>query len=264
MDPRFIDARWYMPADGRRGEDEFAKAHIPEAAFFDIDLIATPSTEHPHRAPSREQVEAFANAAGIAKEDQIVVYDDAGFFSAPRAWFLLREAGFSHVHVLDGGFDRWKEEGGTVIDGPCPIEVPEVKGAAAPLPHVVRREVVLDAIITGMMEIADARPEGRFRGTEPEPRPGLPSGHMPGAVSVPFPALVDEEGHFLGREDLLRIFRQAGLTQNDQVITTCGSGVSACVLLLGFAEAGWEAETWLYDGSWIDWASRPDADIVTG
>ncbi|MEM9171786.1 MAG: glycosyltransferase [Pseudomonadota bacterium] len=209
-------------------------------------------------------VPEWLGSVGISPKDDVVVYDETGFFSAPRVWFLMKALGHQHVRVLDRGLQGWKEEGGELT-----AKVPTVTPSSYPLsdnlawPVVERRAV--QAAIEGAadIQIADARPRGRFEGQDPEPRPGLPSGHMPGAYSVPYADLVNLDGSFKSVLELDSIFSSAGLQKDSKIFVTCGSGVSACVLALGLAEAGWTTGTQLYDGSWIDWASQPDAEIVS-
>ena len=261
--PRFVDARWYLPTDGRKGAEEYAKGHLPGAVLFDLDDVITPSTDHPHRAPGAERMAGWLGEAGISPGDDVVIYDESGFFSAPRLWFLMRALGHAKVRVLDGGLSAWQAAGGKLT-----TETPLTMTTDYPVPEdlvwpVVGREMVSDALASDRFEIADARPAGRFAGLDPEPRPGLPSGHMPGAVNVPFSQVATAAGRLKTPEELAALMAAGGLSPDRQTIVTCGSGVSACVLALALAEAGWDAGVWLYDGSWIDWASQPGAAIVT-
>lgn len=261
--PRFIDARWFLPTDGREGWAEYDRLHLPGAVFFDIDAVAGQSADHPHLAPTPGQVAEWLGAAGITPEDTVIVYDETGFFSAPRVWFLLKALGHENVFVLSGGISAWRKAGGEVT-----VDMPSLELADYPLPDnlvwpVAGRDMVRHALTGRMASVVDARPEGRFLGRDPEPRPGLPSGAMPGALNIPFSSLVHEDGRFLSPGELEVLFREAKLDPAKPVIASCGSGISACVLLLGLAELGWPMGT-LYDGSWIDWAGRPDAEIVTG
>ncbi|RFB05794.1 sulfurtransferase [Parvularcula marina] len=260
LKPRFVDARWFLPNDERVGRTEYDRLHIPGAVFFDIDEVATPSDNHPHLAPSPKKLANWLGAVGITPDACVVIYDEAGFFSAPRVWYLLKALGHENVHVLDGGLSAWRRVGGDVTS-----EVPAYEPADYPLPEklswpVVDREIVRHALTGRMADVVDARPAGRFKGRDPEPRPGLSSGSMPGAFNLPFSSLTGADGRFLMPDQLDMLFRDKGLDPAKPIIASCGSGISACVVLLGLAEAGWPMGT-LYDGSWIDWASHPEAQI---
>lgn len=260
-DVRFVDARWYLPNDPRDGEAAYREGHLPGAVYFPIDEIAGEDDNHPHRAPSAQQVADWLGRVGITPDDLVVVYDETGGFSAPRVWFLLRMIGHEKVKVMNGGLHAWRAAGGEVTpDLPSLTSTSYRLTPQADIP-LVSRDAVTAAIKDGSAQIIDARPAGRFSGKDPEPRPGLSSGHMRGAISIPHSELFNEDGYLSG-DELNTHFQQKGLDPARPVIASCGSGVSACVLLLGLAEAGWPATAQLYDGSWIDWARHPEAEII--
>ena len=245
------------PVDVRgRYEEE----HLPGAVFFDIEALSDHGTPLPHMLPTPESFAASMEELGVGSADTIVVYEQEGVFSAPRAWWMLRTFGARDVRVLDGGLRAWREAGLPVERGPVQrarssFEVAFDAGAVRSYEEVRR-------LIAEGGQIADARSAGRFLGTSPEPRAGIASGHMPGAVNVPFTELV-QGGQMLDVETMRRVFGARGVDLERPVVTTCGSGVTAAVLALGLAECGVTAVS-LYDGSWAEWAQVPGARIVSG
>ena len=261
-DLRVVDASWFLPAEGRSGRAEFEAERLPGAVFFDIDAISDPATDLPHMLPTPE---AFASAAGaldLPREAEIVVYDSFGVRSAARAWWTLRTMGYLRVRVLDGGLRAWRAAG-------LPLETglhrapPAVGVSPQTQPERVRSqsEVAL-ALETGSAQIVDARSAPRFRGEAPEPRPGLRSGHMPGALNLPFDRLLTAEGRMKSPEEIAAAFEAAGVHPTRPVIATCGSGVTASVLALALEIVG--APAAVYDGSWADWGGTSGGDVVTG
>lgn len=248
-----VDASWYLPAMQRDAKAEYAAAHIPGAVFFDIDAISDHATDLPHMLPSEADFAAAMGALGVSEDMEIVVYDGAGLFSAPRVWWMLTIFGARKVHVLDGGRPAWLAEGR-----------PTQSGAAHPAPatfHATLQhnagaafEDVRAALDARLAQVADARPAARFKGEAPEPRAGVPSGHMPGAVSLPASDLI-ADGRLKAPDALLAVFAKAGVDPDAPLITSCGSGVSAAILNLALATAG-KPQPRLYDGSWTDWAAR--------
>ncbi len=259
---KVVDGSWYLPDQNRDAKAEFLAGHIPGAVYFDIDVIADRSTDLPHMLPDAASFSAAASALGLSESDTIVVYDGMGIFSAARVWWMLKIFGASDVHVLDGGLEAWKAAG-------FPLE----SGAAAPQPArfsttfdaaaAVDFETVGAALRAGSDVVVDARSAPRFRGEAPEPRPGVRAGHMPGARNVHYGSLLDDAGRMRAPDEIRALFQDAGVDLTRPVITTCGSGVTAATLLLALAELG-KDDVRIYDGSWSDWGSRPDAPIVTG
>lgn len=252
-DLRVIDASWRLPGGGNAHE-HYLKRHVPGAVFFDIDAVAGRETDLPHMLPSPAAFEKAVSALGVSNADRVVIYDDDGLFSAPRVWWTFRAMGHDYVYVLDGGLPKWRAEGRAVTAARSNpdrtrYEAAPVNGACAA--HIDIR----NAILSGETAVADARPAARFRGEAPEPRAGMRSGAMPGAVNIPFQTLLSKQGAFL-EPDLLRArFTAAGLDLNKPIITTCGSGVTAAVLSLALNVIGHRRHT-LYDGSWAEWGDR--------
>ncbi|PHP68017.1 3-mercaptopyruvate sulfurtransferase [Zhengella mangrovi] len=256
-----IDGSWYLPTQDRDAKAEYAAGHIPGAVFFDHDLVVDPGNALPHALPSPLEFERHASSMGITSHDTIVVYDGPGFFSAPRVWWLFRTFGAKDVHVLEGGLDGWKREGRPLTADPTHCAgayfKPDFDRAA-----VVTLDEMRRIVDTGGAQVADARPSGRFAGSEPEPRPGVRSGHMPGAFNVPALEL-SREGRLLPPEDLQARFEASGIDLAKPVVTSCGSGVTAAVLILALEQIG-HRDHRLYDGSWTEWGGHDQTPVETG
>ena len=257
-----VDGSWYLAAMNRDPEAEFRAGHIPGAVRFDIDTIKDQSSPLPHMMPSAEAFASAMRALGIGDGMKIVVYDGIGLFSAPRVWWMLRAFGARDVSILDGGFPKWQAEARPVEEGaPRPRDR---RHFTARLDHsaVADFDDVRRALKTGSAQVVDARSEERFRGEAPEPRAGLPSGHMPGSLNVPWTEIV-EDGRLNPEAEVRQVFENAGVDLDRAVVTTCGSGVSAAILSLALEFVGRPAKA-LYDGSWTEWASRENAEVATG
>lgn len=242
------------PVDTRA---RYVAKHIPGAIFFDIEALSDRPNPLPHMLPRPDVFSRNASALGIGNQMDIIIYEQEGVFSGPRAWWTLRTFGAQNVYLLDGGLGAWVEAG-------LPTHSGEVQHAPAVFharldQRAVRDFSQMEQIIATHGQILDARSAGRFAGALPEPRPGLSSGHMPGATSIPYTELV-EEGHLKPAEELRRIFIAKGVDLQQSITTTCGSGVTAAVLALGLEAAG-AKQVSLYDGSWSEYASRPEAVI---
>jgi thiosulfate/3-mercaptopyruvate sulfurtransferase len=235
----------------------YIERHIPGAVFFDIDKLSDRFTSLPHMLQANEEFSRNMSTLGVGDGMTIVVYEQEGVYSAPRARWTLKTFGVKDVYLLDGGLSAWVEAG-------QPVESGEVKRPAASfrakLDHdAVKNFAEVQKMIAAHEQILDARSAGRFAGTAPEPRAGLSSGHMPGAVSVPFTELV-EDGRVKPADQLKEIFAAKGVKLDKPITTTCGSGVTAAVVALGLEIAGVE-KVGLYDGSWVEYAQRPEAVI---
>ncbi|WP_119678353.1 3-mercaptopyruvate sulfurtransferase [Indioceanicola profundi] len=261
---RIVDASWHMPDARRDPAAEFESVRIPGAVFFDIDSIADRTSDLPHMLPSPSEFAAMVGALGIGSADTVVVYDALGLFTAPRAWWMFRVFGHKDVFVLDGGLPRWQAEGRQTESGPAPTHEPRPFRASFD-PTLVRSLTDIRANLeTGAEQVVDARAAGRFDGTVPEPRAGLRSGHIPGALNLPFTDLLDPKTKGLRpAEELANRFAAAGVDLDRPIVTSCGSGVTACVLALAMDRMG-KPGTAVYDGSWTEWGGREDVPVETG
>lgn len=254
--PVVLDASWHMPATGRSGAAEFAERHIPTARFFDIDAIRDSASPYPHMMPAEKHFAQALGALGVREVDEVVLYDSVGLFSAPRAWWMLRAMGHKgSVRILNGGLPAWHGpfDSGPASVAPATYHATFQPGLFAGWNDVVRAD---DA------RILDARSASRFAGAEPEPRPGLCAGHIPGSQNLHYAILVDAEGKLKAADALRGIFADADV-MDMPVIASCGSGVTACILALGLHEIGRD-DVRVYDGSWAEWGSRDDLPVATG
>ena len=262
-DPRLVvvDGSWYMPADNRDGFEEYLAAHIPGAVFFDIDEIADHSRGLPHMLPPPRVFELHMTRLGIDNGMQVVVYDGAGLFPAPRVWWTFRVFGIEKVFILDGGFSKWRAEG-------RPVEVGMVAREPTHFTANLNEAMVADVsrvkktLVDRSAQVVDSRPAARFRGEAPEPRPGVRSGHMPGSFNLPSSKLV-ENGALASPQTIAAAVAEAGVDLSKPVITSCGSGVSAAILWLALDGIG-KPPIALYDGSWTEWGANEELPVATG
>ena len=260
-DLRVVDATWYLPHLKRDARAEFVQAHIPGAVAFDIDAIAHRKTALPHMLPGAEDFGRAVGALGIGDDDRVVVYGAKNFIASARAWWMFHVFGHANVAVLDGGLPTWRAEGRPLEAG-MPTPTPR-RFAARFRPELVRDLDRMRANLERRAEqVLDARSAGRFVGTEPEPRPGLRGGHIPGSLNLPYERLCREDGTLLNAAALRGAFEKAGLDLARPVVTTCGSGVSAAVLALGLHVLG-RRDVPVYDGSWTEWGGRADTPVET-
>lgn len=263
-DIRIVDATYHLPTAKRDTAAEFAEAHIPGAVLFDVDDIAAPESKLPgglpHMLPSPALFAEKVGALGIGNDSFVVCYDVYGLMSAARAWWMLRAFGHDGVAVLDGGLPAWRAEGRPLASGPATSAA--ARFVAHPRPRLVRGKGEILAGAAGT--VIDARARDRFEGTAPEPRAGLRGGHIPGSLSLPFGDLLDPAAKtLLPPEAIAARFAAAGLPEDGPVTTSCGSGVTACVLALGLHRIGRE-DAAVYDGAWSEWGLPGDTPVETG
>lgn len=260
-DVKIVDASNYLPTDNRDCGAEFLDEHIPGAVFFDLEAVVDPEGTLPHAIPSEEIFAEAVGVMGIGNDDKVVIYDSSPFFSAPRCWWLFKYFGHHQAALLDGGLPKWKREGRPLESGPAKPEPKAYKATAHP-GLVMDMQTARRISEGGEAQIIDARGAARFTGEDPEPRPGMKSGHIPGALNLPYNQCLAEDGTFLPADQLRQRFEDAGLNLDAPVVTSCGAGVTACVLGLGLEILG---KDWrLYDGSWSQWGGHPDTPVETG
>ena len=259
---RVLDGSWYLPGSGRDPVTEYRGSHIPGALFFDLDATSDRSVPLPHMLPAPDAFSEAMSALGLNDSDDIVVYDGSGVnLSAPRVWWTFRALGHERVSVLDGGMAKWRREGRPVERGMA--RLPPGRFTARAAPNAVRSLAAVRANIESKAEqLVDTRSAGRFAGMEPEPRPGLRGGHIPGSLNLPFNELVGRDGALLPLDQLRRRVEKAGIDLSRPVIATCGSGTSACALVLSLHLLG-QANAAVYDGAWAEWGGRPDTPAET-
>lgn len=280
-DVKVLDASWYMPDEQRNPLQEYQVAHIPGALFFDIDGISDQTSNLPHMLPSEEAFAAAVSALGIENTDDLVVYDGKGIFSAARVWWMFRVFGHERVWVLDGGLPRWRvlgldvessASGDAILKASAASEAIEkvYKGyRVGPItfqtkfqPHLVwAMEQVHKNIDEQRYQHVDARSKARFDGVAPEPRKGIRSGHIPGSKCLPFPQVLDDSQMLLPADELKKRLDQEGISLEDPIMLSCGTGVTACIVALGLHRLG-KSDVPIYDGSWTEWVTIHDTPEV--
>ena len=261
-DLRVIDATIFLPNSGRNPRAEFEAEHIPGAVFMDLDEIVDSASPLPHMLPPAEKFASRMQTLGLGDGSRFVVYDNSPLHSAARAWWMLRSFGAHHVAILDGGLQKWKAEG-------RPLESGTRQVRHAHFTPMFDADAVADLdYVSGLVhseahEIVDARPASRFAGEDPEPRPGVSPGHIPGSRSLPQSSLFNSDNTWRRDEELRRAFAEAGVDLSKPMVATCGSGVTAAVLLFGAHLLGKE-DVKLYDGSWSEWGADPSTPKATG
>lgn len=257
---RVVDGSWYLPGSGRDAASEYSSGHIPGAVFFDLDASSDPNTRLPHMLPTADKFADRMASLGLSDSDHIVVYDGSGQnLSAPRVWWMFRSFGHDRVSVLDGGIGKWRKENRPIEPGIVTLP----RGAfTARLDRDAVRDLasVLANIDRAEEQLVDTRSAGRFAGVEPEPRPGLRGGHVPGSVNLPFTDLVRPDGTIWPAEELQRRLAAAGVDLSRPIVASCGSGTSACALVLSLHLIG-HARTAVYDGAWAEWGGRADTPV---
>uniref|UniRef100_A0A8D3CUN3 Sulfurtransferase n=1 Tax=Scophthalmus maximus TaxID=52904 RepID=A0A8D3CUN3_SCOMX len=249
---RILDASWHLPKLERDAKAEFVQKHIPGALFFDIDECSDRSSAYGFMLPTSDHFSQYVGALGIGSDTHVVV--------APRVWWMFRLFGHDSVSVLDGGLKNWLADGHPVTPECCTPERREFR-ATTNASWVKSYEDVLENVGTKQVQVVDARPVGRFRGVEPEPRDDIPPGHFPGAINLPFTSFMDASGKELGTEELSKRFIEAGVDLERPLWATCSAGITACHVVLAAHLLG-RAGVCVYDGSWFEWFMRASPEHI--
>jgi thiosulfate/3-mercaptopyruvate sulfurtransferase len=257
-----VDASAHLPDAGRDARAEFAAGHIPGARFLDLDTLKDLASPVPAALPTGAQFATRMAEIGVRDGDRVVIYDDSAVKTSARAWFIFRMHGFRDVALLDGGLGKWRAEGRPLERGTVEAGAGGVTASAGP--GTVRSKAeILANLASSTEQVLDARGAGRFTGAEPEIRPGMVSGHIPGSRNLPFGQVLNADGTFKDPAGLRAAFAGAGIDLGQPVATTCGSGVTAAVLLFAMHVLGKE-DVALYDGSWSEWGADPATPKATG
>lgn len=251
---KILDATFYLPDSGLIAEEEYKKKHIPNAIFFDINKIADPNNSLPHMIPSKDLFSKMMQNIGLNKDDEIIIYDNSPFLSSARAWFLFRYFGHDKIFIMQGGVKNWENNGGNITNGNVVLEKGNYIASAERKELVVNLDQIILASQNKENVILDARSRKRFLGEALEPRPNLPSGHIPNSQSLPSSDLINKDGYLKSKDEINQIFRNINVNTSDKIIATCGSGVSACVISIALFCLG-KKDIPIYDGSWTEWAS---------
>lgn len=262
-DLRIVDASNHLPTAGRDARAEYEAAHIPGAVYMDLAGLVDAESEVPSALPTPEMFASRMQKLGLGDGSRIVLYDDSDVKTSARAWYMFTMFGAQNVAILDGGLAKWKAEGRPLESGVQTLKCRHY--TAWRERSMVRTKAEMLANVTSRAEqVVDARDEGRFTGRVPDFRPGVPSGHIPNSVNLPFTELYNKNGTFKDKPGLKQAFEKAGVDIGKPIVTTCGGGVTAAVLSFALHLLGKDCGVALYDGSWSEWAVDPDTPKETG
>ena len=250
-----FDSSYFLPNTGINAINEYNNEHIENSIFFDIDKISDPNDNLPHMFPSKEIFETHMQKLGLNNDDIVIIYDNSPLLSSARCWFLLRYFGHKEIYILSGGIKSWKENGFKTTNDKSSIAPGNFKATEENKKLIIKIEEMKYISDNKSFPILDARSFERFSGSGEEPRPNLESGHIPNSTNLPASKLLDENGNLISKNNFKNIIHEFNLNESEKVITTCGSGVSACLIALSYYRIGNE-DIPVYDGSWSEWASK--------
>ena len=250
-----FDSSYFLPNTGINAIDEYNNEHIENAVFFDIDNISDPNDDLPHMFPTKDVFETHMQKLGLNNDHIVIIYDNSPLLSSARCWFLLRYFGHKEIFILSGGIKSWKENGFVTTNEVSNMSFGNFTATEENKNLLIKIEEMKNISDNKFFPILDARSFERFSGSGQEPRPNLESGHMPNSLNLPASKLLDKNGNLISKSDFKNLINDLNLNENEKVITTCGSGVSACVIALSYYRIGNE-DIPIYDGSWSEWASK--------
>lgn len=254
-DLRIVDATLHLPAAGRDAAAEYQAGHIPGTVFMNLAELVDATSPVENTMPSAEKFASRMQSLGLGDGSRIVIYDDSAVKTSARAWFMLRKFGAHSVAILDGGLAKWKAENRPLVTGTETLRHRHFT-AWSDDRRLRTKEQVAANITSHAEQLLDARSAARFTGDEADPRPGIASGHIPGSLNLPYGELFNPDGTWKDKAGLRAAFDKAGVDLTKPVVTTCGSGITACVLLFGMFLLG-KGDGALYDGSWTEWGGDP-------
>ena len=256
---KIIDGTWHMPGSGINGFDIFKEKHIPNAIFIDLDEVSDINSDLPHMMPDENYFSEKISSLGISNNDHLIIYDMYGMFSAARIWFMFKAFGHNNISLLNGGFPAWLDSGGEVSNKINNLKTTIYKGKLNKL-LIADYQQVLENLTNQKYLVLDARSPERFSGISEEPRPGMKSGHIPKSKNLYFNDLIDQDTKkFIKKEEIENLIKKSGIDINKDIICSCGSGVTACIIKFAIELISKNKNIKIYDGSWSEWGTKEDS-----